>query len=369
LFARALKATKLEARACFASSFRVSILNANEKPVRGPRGERIGPLANLPVFFKLDGKRVVLAGGGAPALWKAELLSATGAAVEVFAPSFDDEFFVLAKAPANGKLLLVERQWRATDLEGASIAIGSFVDDAEAAEFASAAHAAGVPVNVVDKPALCDFQFGAIVNRSPLVIGISTDGAAPVFGQAIRSLIEGLVPGSFALWAAKARDLRRQGSHLTGAPDEKRSFWQRFTDIALQRTGQGPTQSDMDELIAHEPARSSAQPVTFVDVGNDVDTLTLGAIRALRQADDIFFDEDIPAAAMDFARREAQRHSLVRGKTFSATTFEKIVEAAGNGRVVRVRRADEGNRDIDPEVDALRAAGVSIIRFSSGSVR
>ena len=66
-------------------------------------------------------------------------------------------------------------------LKGAAIAIGAFENDADAAEFAAAARACGVPVNVIDKPAFCDFAFGAIVNRSPLVIGISTDGAAPVF--------------------------------------------------------------------------------------------------------------------------------------------------------------------------------------------
>ena len=70
--------------------------------------------------------------------------------------------------------------------------------------FAAAARAVGVPVNVIDKPAFCDFAFGAIVNRSPLVIGISTDGAAPVFAQAIRAKLEALLPKGFADWAAAA---------------------------------------------------------------------------------------------------------------------------------------------------------------------
>ena len=65
-----------------------------------------------------------------------------------------------------------------------------------------------MPVNVIDKPAFCDFSFGAIVNRSPLVIGISTDGAAPVFGQAIRAKLEALIPRGFARWAEAARQWR-----------------------------------------------------------------------------------------------------------------------------------------------------------------
>ncbi len=97
------------------------------------------------------------------------------------------------------------------DFADAAIAVGAFDDDAEAAAFAAAARAAGVPVNVIDKPAFCDFSFGAIVNRSPLVIGISTDGAAPVFAQAIRAKLEALLPNGFAAWASAARALARCG--------------------------------------------------------------------------------------------------------------------------------------------------------------
>ena len=85
---------------------------------------------------------------------------------------------------------------------------GRATDDDEAVHFAAAARAAGVPVNVIDKPAFCDFSFGAIVNRSPLVIGISTDGAAPVFAQAIRAKLEALIPRGFAHWAEAARRWR-----------------------------------------------------------------------------------------------------------------------------------------------------------------
>ncbi|HML28885.1 MAG TPA: bifunctional precorrin-2 dehydrogenase/sirohydrochlorin ferrochelatase [Hyphomicrobium sp.] len=182
--------------------------NLEQEPSSALRSARIGALANLPVFFKLDGKRVILAGGGEPAFWKAELLAATGALVEVFATDFADGFLALAASPPNGQILLVNRQWTADDVRNAALAVGSFSEETEAVAFVSAAHAAGAPVNIVDRPALCDFQFGAIVNRSPLVVGISTDGAAPVFGQAIRSLIESLLPKSFGLWARAARDLR-----------------------------------------------------------------------------------------------------------------------------------------------------------------
>src|SRR5690606_39925289 len=114
----------------------------------------------------------------------------------------------LAANPPRGPIILWRRDWLPADFANAAIAVGAFENDAEAARFAAAARAAGVPVNVIDKPAFCDFSFGSIVNRSPLVIGISTDGAAPVFGQAIRAKLEALIPFDFARWAEAARRWR-----------------------------------------------------------------------------------------------------------------------------------------------------------------
>ena len=95
------------------------------------------------------------------------------------------------------------------DFAGAALAIGAFDDEAPAADFAARARAAGVPVNVVDRPALSDFSFGTIVNRSPLVVGISTDGAAPVFAQAIRAKIEAMIPHGFAALGRRRAALAR----------------------------------------------------------------------------------------------------------------------------------------------------------------
>src|SRR5215472_15496600 len=136
------------------------------------------PLARLPVFLSLTGKRALVAGGTAAAAWKAELLSAAGAMVEVLANDPSEEMIARAAHPPHGTIVLHRRAWRPEDLSDAAIAIGAFDDNDEAARFAKAARDAGVPVNVVDKPAFCDFSFGSIVNRSPLVVGISTDGAA-----------------------------------------------------------------------------------------------------------------------------------------------------------------------------------------------
>src|SRR5262249_30379886 len=154
------------------------------------------------------GKCAVVAGGTPAAAWKAELLSAAGACVDVLASEPSEEMVALAADPPKGPVVLHRRAWQPEDLADAAIAIGSFEGGAEAAGFTEAARRAGVLVNVIDKPAFCDFSFGSIVNRSPLVVGISTDGAAPVFAQAIRARIEAMIPRGFAAWVAAARRWR-----------------------------------------------------------------------------------------------------------------------------------------------------------------
>src|SRR5262249_42059690 len=206
-----------------------------------PRSHRMQPLARLPIFFELEGKRAIVAGDGAPVAWKAELLSATGANVEVFAEHPCEEFCLLAAQAPRGSLTLRHRRWQPEDFAGAAVSVGGFEDETDAEQFAGAARAAGVPVNVIDRPIYCDFSFGAIVNRSPLVIGISTDGAAPVFAQAIRAKLEAMIPRGFSRWAEAARRWRRTVQSSALSPAARRRFWQLFAAFAVNHPGHEPT--------------------------------------------------------------------------------------------------------------------------------
>ena len=281
------------------------------------REPRMEPLARLPVFFALAGKRVVLAGGTPAAAWKAELLSAAGADVDVLASDLSDEMLAVAADPPQGAIVVHLRGWEAADFAGAAIAVGAFDDDEEAERFASAARKAGVPVNVIDKPAFCDFSFGSIVNRSPLVIGISTDGAAPVFAQAIRAKLEALIPRGFARWAEAARRWRRdvKASGLSFAG--RRKFWQIFTAHAVTHPDREPAQSDFAALLAQTRDQGAAVEhgsVTLVGAGpGDPELLTLRAVRALQSADVILIDDLVAPDILDFARREAKK--MLVGKT------------------------------------------------------
>ncbi|NOT69865.1 MAG: uroporphyrinogen-III C-methyltransferase [Hyphomicrobium sp.] len=331
------------------------------------RPSRMDALATLPVFFKLGGKRVVLAGASEPALWKAELLAAAGAHVDIYAAAFTGEFHHLAAHPPAGRVMLNARHWQVQDLCGAALAVGAITDDGEAADFAAAAKAAGVPVNVIDRPAFCQFQFGSIVNRSPLVVAISTDGAAPVFGQAIRSRLEALLPQGFKRWAEAAKDWRREGSRLGADMPARRRFWERFTERAMTEAGRAPTAEDLEQLIAdaageNEKANKTGF-VSLVGAGpGDPELLTLRALRALRSADVVLYDDLVTPQVLDFARREAER--MLVGKTGYGPACKQteinalMVELARKGRrVVRLKSGDpmifgRGGEEIDELVSA-----------------
>src|SRR2546430_9051864 len=216
------------------------------------------PLTSLPGFLGTEGKRALVVGGSAAAAWKAELCPAAGASVDVFTVEVSEEISSLGEAPPRGALSIRRRNWEAADFTGAAIAIGGFEDDREAARFADLARAAGVPVNVIDNPALSDFSFGAIVNRSPLVIGVSTDGAAPAFAQAVRAKLEALIPRGFARWAEAARRWRRdvKASGLSFAG--RRKFWQIFTAHAVTYPDREPAPSDFDVFLARTREQGAA---------------------------------------------------------------------------------------------------------------
>jgi uroporphyrin-III C-methyltransferase/precorrin-2 dehydrogenase/sirohydrochlorin ferrochelatase len=255
----------------------------------------------------------------------------------------------LAADVSRGAINLHERSWRAEDLPGAAVAIGAFEDDEGAAAFAAAARAAGVPVNVIDKPAFCDFSFGAIVNRSPLVIGISTDGAAPVFAQAIRAKLEALLPKGFADWAAVAARWRGALKLAGLSFAARRKFWQLFTAHAVANPDRAPVQADFDSFVAEVKGLGAAVEsgsVTLVGAGpGDPELLTLRAVRALQSADVILFDDLVSREVMDFARREARK--MLVGKTgFGPSCTQEdinslMVSLAKQGkRVVRLKGGD-----------------------------
>lgn len=309
----------------------------SRKPAEAGGSPRIAPLAKLPVFLDLQGKRAVVVGDTPGAAWKVELLTAAGAEV-----------------------ICIERDWRPEDLQGATIAVIDAVDAEEAARFHAAARAAGAICSAIDKPAHGDVTFGAIVNRSPVVIGISTDGAAPILAQAIRRRIETLLPATLGRWAETAKNIRKAVAEWL--PAQRRAFWERFADRAF-REAVVPAESELlqDRGIAH------GGHVTLVGAGpGDAELLTLKAMRALQAADVILFDDLVSDDVLELARREAKRMMVGKRGGRPSCKQEEInalmIKLARQGkRVVRLKAGDPmvfGRAG--EEIAALDAVGVPV---------
>lgn len=324
---------------------------------------RIAPLATLPLFHRVAGRRVVVAGASDGAYWKAELLAAAGAEVAVFAgdPARAETFRSLP-----GSLVVHERGWLADDLSGAALAVAD-VTDGEA--FAAAARKAGVPVNLIDRPELCDVQFGSIVNRSPLVIAVSTDGGAPVLAQSVRARIEAILPQGLAAWAAAAVAWRPALRARALPFQARRSFWQRFADLAWRARDRIPTDADRDRLLAGlglEEERPAGR-VMLVGAGpGDSELLTLKAVRALQAATVVLYDDLVSPEVLELARREARRVAV--GKEGHGPSCrqddinrEMVALARAGETVVRLKGGDPlvFGRATE-ELDACRAAGVTV---------
>ncbi len=325
-------------------------------------------LASLPAFFRLSGRRCVVTGGSDGAAWKAELLASAGARVEIYAAEPGERLDRLAAGA--GAVQLHRRTWTPADLAGALIAVADASSEEEARNFCVAARAAGAVANVVDRPAFCDFQFGSIVNRSPLVVGISTDGAAPVFGQALRARIETLAPEGFAAWARAARDWREDIAARDLPFRARRKFWESFAALAFARPDAPPTEADRQALfagIADDADGARGGRVILVGAGpGDPELLTLKAVRALQSADVVLYDDLVSSGVLDFARREAEKLDVgkrgYRPSPEQPTITAKLVALARAGKtVVRLKGGDPSifGRATE-EIEALHAAGLEV---------
>ncbi|KQT86337.1 siroheme synthase CysG [Aurantimonas sp. Leaf443] len=332
----------------------------------------MGALATLPVFFELKGRRAVMAGGSAGAAWKAELLAAAGAEVHLYAPDetlCEEMRELLVAGSPSGTVVHHDRPWSIGIFEGAAIAVGDLESAAEARGFACAARAAGVPVNTVDKPDFCQFRFGTIVNRSPVVVSISTDGAAPILGQSIRRRIETLLPPSLAGWAALATRLRAEVMERLEPGPSRRAFWERLSDRAFTATAPDEKAEADAGRFLDELTRSPAAGgrVTLVGCGpGEAELLTLKAVRALQAADVILFDDLVSDEILELSRREAKR--MLVGKRASRESCRQedinalMIQFAKAGRhVVRLKSGDVSVFGrAGEEIDALKRQGIPV---------
>ena len=263
------------------------------KPRATPRqrnkAPRIEPLSVLPVFLDLKGKTAVIVGDGNAALWKLELLASAGAKVWCVCKRPTPELLDLLSNSAFD-ISVETGNWRDLNFAGAAIIVADIAPEEAAAFFACALKHTSM-VNVVDQPTYCTFQFGSIINKSPLVIGISTSGAGPVLAQYVRNLVEAMLPVGIQDRVRRAAAIRSRVNERLVTAGLRRDYWKAF----FGRSFGFRTREDRDGTPA------------YVIKATSVEDLALRDIRHMQSADRIYFYSGADNAILSYGRREALR--------------------------------------------------------------
>lgn len=263
-------------------------------------------MKTFPMFLKTDSRRIVIFGGGEQAAQKARLALKTEAEILIITHEADSELTAFADA---GKLRITTPH--ASMFENTILAfIATGCKGADAA-WASIAKDHNILTNVVDYPDLCDAYTPSIVDRSPVVVAIGTEGTAPVLGRQIKSRIEELLEPRLGDLAAAAGRLRASVSQKIPG-HQRRDFWRWvFSDTPRKLFAQGHECSAIDLIKRMIDSEAKPEPtgrLTMLDVrAAQSDLLTLRAVNRLQNADVIFHEADCDASILELARRDAER--------------------------------------------------------------
>ncbi|MGC1523833.1 MAG: siroheme synthase CysG [Steroidobacteraceae bacterium] len=302
----------------------------------------------FPVFFDLDGQKVLVVGGGEVALRKVSMLERTGASIDVVAPQIVRE---LMERAAAGTLTVRVREFAPEDLDGARLVIVATPHRAVNRWIANLSEARNIPVNVVDDREASRFIVPAIIDRDPVLVAVSTGGSSPVLARRLRERLEAFIPariGELAGWLRELRTVTRRKLRDTG---ERRRYFEAVVDGPAARRfiegdARGARRIAQQLLTTSSTAPRAAGEVTLVGAGpGDPELLTLKALRALQDADVILHDRLVSAAVLDLARRDAQRICVGKAAGTVGSTQEEInallIEHAKQGRrVVRLKGGD-----------------------------
>lgn len=326
----------------------------------------------FPLFFKLEGRKVLIVGGGEVALRKADLLSRAGACITILAPDISHELQALL---TDDKHQFIYENYNKRYMLGARVIIAATDDETLNHEIHADATELNIPVNVVDTPPLCDFIFPAIIDRNPIVIGISSNGKAPVLARLLRARLETLIPQGYGKLAKLAGDFRSEVKAKIPTLTGRRQFWERafegqvsqlmFAGNETEATAQ--LQADLDSTAAaiHDKTHSDTPVNTTPTLSDDSDNkappvgevyivgagpgdpelLTFKALRLMQQADIVYYDALVSPQVLDLCRRDSDK--VFVGKKRSNHTVaqlginELLVNSAKEGRrVVRLKGGD-----------------------------
>jgi uroporphyrin-III C-methyltransferase/precorrin-2 dehydrogenase/sirohydrochlorin ferrochelatase len=301
----------------------------------------------FPIFLDLNNRLCLLVGGGEIATRKGRLLAKAGARLRVVALDISAE---LRELVAHQQGELYEREYHATDLTDCVLVIAA-TDDTSLNEIVSRdAQARNLPVNVVDNPALCTYITPAIIDRSPLVIAVSSGGEAPVLARLLRAKLETLVPLNYGRLAGLASRWRDRVKARFADTDQRRRFWEKILQgpaAELMLNGQeAAAEQILTTAIAQQDGPLTQGEVYLVGGGpGDPELLTLRALRLMQQADVVLYDRLVSPEVMELVRRDAERIYVGKRRSEHAMRQENInqllVDLARQGkRVLRLKGGD-----------------------------
>lgn len=321
----------------------------------------------FPAFFYTDNAHVVVFGGGEEARRKVRLLAKTSINITVI---IDQEIEAGFAQEFAGRITIAPREMAGQALDRSKFAIIACRTERNSDQSVEWAREYGVPINVVDRPELCDFTIPSILERGEIVAAVGSGGAAPVLAKRVRTQLEAMTPQNLGPLSKIAKDFRPNVYAALKTQVERRQFWEaalngRPAELALNGDFDG-AQAAFENLLADFSA-AKGQPGTVHIVGagpGDPELLTLKAFRLIQNADIVFHDRLVSDEVMDLVRRDATRVSVGKSKANHSVPQGDIhllmIDAANAGqRVVRLKGGDpfifgRGGE----EVEALRAAGI-----------
>jgi uroporphyrin-III C-methyltransferase/precorrin-2 dehydrogenase/sirohydrochlorin ferrochelatase len=283
----------------------------------------------LPLFMQLRSQPVLVVGGGRVAVRKVDLLRRSGARVTVVSPELRDELRQLA---ASAEVEYIQARFAPQHLDGTTLVVAATNDHEVNAAVSSAARARRLPVNVVDDPALSTFIFPAIVDRSPIIVAVSSGGESPVLARRVREQIESVLPQKLGALARFMGERRKAVQRALGVL-ARRPFWERIVSgvvgtRVLAGDELGAEKAFESELrtshltTSPETGRTGLGEVYLIGAGpGDPDLLTLRALQLLQQADVVLYDRLVPDAVLERSRRDAER--IFVGKSFPRASGER----------------------------------------------
>jgi uroporphyrin-III C-methyltransferase / precorrin-2 dehydrogenase / sirohydrochlorin ferrochelatase len=323
----------------------------------------------LPLFLDLRGRPCLLVGGGEIARRKLELLLRAGAGVEIVAPHLADATRELAEAHG---VVVTQRVFDPADVAGRYLVVAA-TDDAEVNRSVfEAGNAAHTLVNSVDQPDISSAIFPALIDRSPVLVAVSTGGRSPTLARLVRSWIEARLParlGALADFIGARRDRAKEG--LADIPARQRLWHKAITGPlaeAVYRGDEPAAERAFEELLSDAAATASPGMVALIGAGpGDPELLTLKGLRLLQEADVVLYDNLVNRAVLEYARRDAERVYVGKRRRFHGIRQEGINEllvahAKAGRQVVRLKGGDpfifgRGGE----EIEALAQEGIDCL--------